>query len=121
VRIRVLAVAGAGAGPLVTFACAAGRGVGLWRGVVPSLGAERDVELDLIRAAFEPTTRPVGLAVEAGRTRLVAWVEQADEDGVACLRLAPDALVLVEAELPQGGAVEARLAPEQLALTPIGG
>lgn len=117
----MLAVAGTRPELVVTFECGVGRGVGRWRGAPPAAGAERDVELDLVGATFVPSTRPAGLSLENGGTRLVAWVEHVDDDGVACLRLARDGLVLVEAELTAAVLVEAELRPDQLVLTPIGG
>ena len=111
--------------PLVRFESAHGGGLAVWKGDPPAIGTtsfvEVDVDEDLSAGRIRPMTegeRP-GFVLQDGRMIVRAAVEQVDEDGAATLRIASDALLLVD--LPRafrtpGLALALDVAPDRLQL-----
>jgi len=130
VRIELVAVREDGLDTLVTFTCAAGRGVARWTSArpVPAVGTSLSVELELDREPDVEEERqsrvaaaPPSLEDTDGGVLLTALVEWVEEDGVALLRLSPDAILLVETDFgwAANDTVRLDLAFGALGLTPI--
>ena len=130
-RIELSAIREDGLYTLVTFTCAAGRGVARWTSVrpVPAVGTSLSVELELDREPDVDEEResrvaaaPPSLEVTDGGVLLTALVERVEEDGVALLRLSSDAILLVETAFGWAANDTVRLELDfgALALTPLG-
>jgi hypothetical protein len=113
----------------VHFRCSIGEGVGRWKGPNPPIAGETyDVELD-VGAALEPGVNVVIVAPTSMALRklkdaqmLIGLAEQIDPDGMLCLRLAPDALVMIESRPGQfspGEMLQITVAAESISLTPF--
>ena len=102
-----------------------------WHGELPAVGEAYDVELDVDLELSSANAEPLlehearSLTSSGGCIRLVASVEQVDDDGMLFLRMAPNAVLMIESR-PESGFVCGQLLrvtlPEgALELTPIGG
>ncbi len=114
----------------VAFESRHGSGVAKWDSsvVAPSVGKEFDVEFDVdvkLSSANTIKIMPTNVSIasaEGGVVLLRGLIDSVDEDGVACLRLGVDCLVIVDAEdgFASGDVVEMRVPDRGLLITPIG-
>lgn len=111
----------------VGFTCPCGEGFGVWRGGEAPEKTTYDVELDFERridaGAIVCEERGPGLTRVGAQTAVRATLESVDDDGLACLRLHPSCLVMVESDFtvtPQRASVVVTLTRDELALTPFG-
>jgi hypothetical protein len=128
VKIEVIGVGDRDGTTLVAFTCAAGHGEGRWASArpAPAVGACLTVEIDIDHEPDEErrSTHVDGapsLERTEGGVILTAVVERVDEDGVAVLRLSPDAMVLVETHFgwSEDDTVRLQLRSDALGLTPV--
>lgn len=130
-RIRILAARSGVDGDEVVFDTAVGRGIGRWRTpkFAPVVGRDYDVEFQLelplgpAYGAIRPSVLRASLEYYEDAVVLTGQVECVEEDGVAYLRLAPDCLILVDAEVEAVAPGEwwsMKITPEELGIFAIG-
>jgi len=116
-------------GEVVEFSSKIGRGRAHWKGASAEGYLACDIEFTIASAAARGTNampgRPNGFQISliGDATLLAGLVEGVDEDGVFYFRLAPDCLVLVDAEpgtFRAGEWIEITCPPDELLLYPIG-
>jgi hypothetical protein len=128
-RVQVLKIATHADGDdLVTFGTVCGPAVGRWKGAPrrPEVGvsyyAEWDIDLVGERGRnIGPSSREVGFEVCDGATRVVARVEHIGDDGLVCLRLAEDWVVMLETvgSFSVGEVVEITVPAPSFSVTPF--
>ena len=130
-RVRVLdAIRDAHHSWWITFDSAVGAAGAAWasKASSPEIGREYDVELDvgvgidMAVNAMVSESSTLGVRAEGGAIVMNAIVDNVYDDGVVCLRLAVDAIVLVDAEgeFHVGKILKISLPPDSLSVTPIG-
>ncbi len=92
----------------------------------PRVGDVHSVEIDFLEDVAAQlsaeTSTSMTIASAAPIVHFRALVESVDDDGVACLRISPDGIVLARAQatLVAGTTIELSLPRESIALTPVG-
>lgn len=128
-RIRIDSVLQNGATYLIGFTCSIGTGRGTWRSSRrnPMPGASVDVEFDFgkLAATEMRLCRRAAASMSVNDTGVLSihgHVDSVDEDGVWFLRLATDALVMVESDTTPipGEDVEIELPFERLGVSAFG-
>jgi hypothetical protein len=117
----------------VSASCLAGRIRGRWkssRGVLPVVGREYDVEVDIVGPVSLNAATPIDEAATVGRVWLEeqsvvleCLVEAVDEDGILTVRLSRDCLIMIEVAVDASaphGRVRMFVDEAHLELTPTG-
>lgn len=124
-RVTIDSISGQPPELIVGFKSPAGSGMAKWRRppIAPRIGAIYDVELDVVEPVELAPVRPkAGIELAEGQVLLTGVIDSIDDDGMACLRIAPDCLTLFEKgtlDITAGGTITLRLEVVKLELTPI--